>query len=53
MQVYQKYVIIHVKLFNCCSVDKVALSMAEFMDTLYKAERGNKTPSDLGFATVS
>lgn len=43
VEVYQKYVIIHIKWFNCCSVDKVAVvSMTEFVDTLYKAKRGTK-----------
>lgn len=54
VEVYQKWVIIHTKLFDCCSVDKVAeVSMAEFTDTLYKGKRGDKSPFDHGFAAIS
>jgi len=51
VEVFQKYVIIQIKLFSSCSFNKAALSMAEFMETLYKTRRRN--PSDHGFVTVS
>lgn len=54
VEVFQKYIIIHIKLLSCSSVNKVALSMVELMETLQAETKGrNKSPSDHGFVTVS
>lgn len=52
VEAFQKYVAIYIKFFSCCSANKVVLSVFEFMETLHKTKRGNKSPSDHDFVTV-
>lgn len=44
VEVFQKYVIIHIKLFSCCSANKVALSTGNSWVLCTRSKGGTKVP---------